>query len=47
MVVVGGINLHVKPLARIEYSGSKRNPKWICRNPRRQVNSGKELIIKY
>ena len=34
-------------MARIEYYGSKRNPKQMCRNPRRQVNLVKELILKY
>jgi hypothetical protein len=39
MVVARGINLHMEPLIRIEYSESKRNPKQMCENPRRHVGS--------
>jgi hypothetical protein len=34
-------------LARTEYSKRKGNPKQMCKNPRRQVGSVKELILKY
>jgi hypothetical protein len=47
MVVAGGINLHMQPLTRIEYSGSKRNPKQMCENPRRHVGSAEYIILRY
>jgi hypothetical protein len=47
MVVAEGINLHMKPLTKIEYTGSKRNPKQMCENPRRHVGSVKYIILRY
>jgi hypothetical protein len=34
-------------LTRIEYSGSKRNPKQMCENPRRHVGSAEYIILRY
>jgi hypothetical protein len=34
-------------LTRIEYFGSKRNPKQMCENPRRHVGSAEYIILRY
>jgi len=47
MVVTGGINLHMYHLTRIQYSGSKRNPKQMCENPKRHVGSAEYIILRY